>query len=64
MRNIGITDDEEAEMVLQFYHDTGRLIYHRGCKLIVLDPQWLNDVASKLICVIDYRTLVSFYISH
>ncbi|XP_041466827.1 uncharacterized protein LOC121417254 [Lytechinus variegatus] len=48
-----IKDEEEQDELLQFFHDTGHIIYHLGCELIVLKPQYLNDIISNIITVID-----------
>eukprot|EP00057_Strongylocentrotus_purpuratus_P011813 XP_011666287.1 PREDICTED: uncharacterized protein LOC100891098 [Strongylocentrotus purpuratus] len=53
MTSLGIDDDKEADDVLKFCHDIGHLIYHQGCELIVLKPQFLNSIVSNIITVID-----------
>ena len=58
MNSLGINDDEEMDDVLKFYHDIGHLIYHQGCELIVLKPQFLNSIVSSIITVIDDKKMV------
>nr|XP_054760872.1 uncharacterized protein LOC129267159 [Lytechinus pictus] len=48
-----ITDEDELQNILKFYHDTGHIIYHEGCELIVLRPQFLNSIVSNIITVFD-----------
>ncbi|XP_041467321.1 uncharacterized protein LOC121417650 [Lytechinus variegatus] len=48
-----IEDKEEQNRILQFFHDTGHIIYHRGCELIVIKPQYLNAIIANIITVID-----------
>eukprot|EP00057_Strongylocentrotus_purpuratus_P011087 XP_011665561.1 PREDICTED: uncharacterized protein LOC105438900 [Strongylocentrotus purpuratus] len=54
MTTLGINDVEE---VLKFYHDIGHLIYHQGCELIVLKPQFLNSIVSNIITVMDDKKM-------
>ncbi|XP_030834474.1 uncharacterized protein LOC105437112 [Strongylocentrotus purpuratus] len=56
MTSLGISDNEMDD-VLQFYHDIGHLIYHQGCELIVLQPQFLNSIVSNIITVIDDKKM-------
>nr|XP_054757256.1 uncharacterized protein LOC129263369 [Lytechinus pictus] len=53
MKSWQIEDKEEQGRILQFFHDTGHIIYHRGCELIVLRPQYLNAIIGDIITVID-----------
>ena len=58
MERLGINDEKEVDDVLKFYHDIGHLIYHQGCELIVLKPQFLNSIVSNIITVIDDKKMV------
>nr|XP_054760378.1 probable serine/threonine-protein kinase pats1 [Lytechinus pictus] len=49
----GIKDKDELQNMLQWCHDTGHIIYHQGCDLIVLKPQFLNSIVSNIITVVD-----------
>ncbi|XP_063960267.1 uncharacterized protein LOC129266549 [Lytechinus pictus] len=49
----GIKDKDELQKMLKWCHDTGHIIYHQGCDLIVLKPQFLNSIVSNIITVVD-----------
>lgn len=56
--NIGINNDEELKLCLQYFHDIGTIIYFNDDHLkdyIILDPQWLVNA---------FRCLVSDKIRH
>ncbi|XP_030834765.1 probable serine/threonine-protein kinase pats1 [Strongylocentrotus purpuratus] len=57
MKTLGINDLKEVYAILKFYHDIGHLIYHEGCELIVLKPQFLNSIVSNIITVMDDKTM-------
>eukprot|EP00057_Strongylocentrotus_purpuratus_P029357 XP_011683831.1 PREDICTED: uncharacterized protein LOC105447459 [Strongylocentrotus purpuratus] len=57
MERLGINKDK-VDDVLKFYHDIGHLIYHQGCELIVLKPQFLNSIVSNIITVIDDKKMI------
>eukprot|EP00057_Strongylocentrotus_purpuratus_P018653 XP_011673127.1 PREDICTED: uncharacterized protein LOC105442581 [Strongylocentrotus purpuratus] len=61
MNTLGINDGKEVDDVLKFYHDIGHLIYHLGCELIVLKPQFLNSIVSNIITVIDDKKMLLWY---
>ncbi|CAG2230044.1 unnamed protein product [Mytilus edulis] len=51
-KDIGITDDEEFVLCLQYYHDIGTIIYFDEETLrnyIILDPEWLVDAFRCLV---------------
>ena len=49
---LGIEDDE-AEAALFMFHHFGKIVYYRDMGIVVLDPQWLNGVITKVIAVGD-----------
>ncbi|XP_030834288.1 uncharacterized protein LOC115918438 [Strongylocentrotus purpuratus] len=57
MKTLGINHLKEVYAILKFYHDIGHLIYHEGCELIVLKPQFLNSIVSNIITVMDDKTM-------
>ncbi|XP_063960177.1 uncharacterized protein LOC129267159 [Lytechinus pictus] len=59
-----ITDEDELQNMLKSHHDTGHIIYHKGCELIVLRPQFLNSIISNIITVFDDKKVGSKMSNH
>ena len=51
-----IKDKNEFETMLQFYHDLGMIVKHRGT--VVLNAQWLIDLFRQLITIPPFEEAV------
>ena len=49
---VGIPDERKLQAALQFFHNVGELVYFENVPdFIVIDPQWLIDMLSKVITI-------------
>ena len=58
-----VSSNEELQVVLQFYHDLGHIIYFGDSgsdlsNLVVLDPHWLIDVFRRIITAKDVDLVI------
>ena len=51
-----IKDKNEFDTMLQFYHDLGMIVKHRGT--VVLNAQWLIDLFRQLITIPPFEKAV------
>ena len=55
-KGVFIEDKNEFDTMLQFYHDIGMIVKHRGT--VVLDAQWLIDLFRQLITIPPFEKAV------
>lgn len=51
-----IAEEDEADTMLDFYHDLGMIVRHRNT--IVLQAQWLIEVFKQLITIRSFNDMV------
>ena len=51
-----IKDEEEFNIVVNFYHDLGIIIKHRST--VILSAKWLIDLFKQLITIPDFNKMV------
>lgn len=66
-KSVGLCSAEELKTVLEFYHDLGVIVYYGGAgrldvtlgKMLILQPQWLIDMFTRIITTQDFEHSVS-----
>ena len=57
-KSLNIKDEAQIQVILQFYHDLGDIVYFNEPHLqdlVILDPQWLVDIFKSVITVKQYQ---------